>query len=272
MNIEFFGPSIIASGKNNQNFYTFYDLLLSSFNASSLNTQIPLCSEERILYNLKKTTNIDVALIFHTQPQFIYFPNFTRDHVFYNEKEIHNQLKLSSLDFIEEFKQNKKDHVNPWTLKSQQIESNRSLDFLTDFMDLYFNRDVNLNRFHGALNLINDYLFNRKIPVIHFVSNKSYIPSWFKFKSGIIDETIFLSYSYGDNMKPIGIKDKDGPLSLAGKYQVSYSKSSNAISEEGNTIFYNMIKKYINELLNNKEYYLKNSKTFNEYPNENICS
>ena len=48
-------------------------------------------------------------------------------------------------------------------------------------------------------------------------------------------------------MKPIGIKDKDGPLSLAGKYQVSYSKSSNAISEEGNTIFYNMIKKYINE-------------------------
>ena len=272
MNIEFFGPSIIASGKDNQKFYTFYDLILSSFNASSLNTQIPLCSEERILYNLKKTTNIDIALIFHTQPQFIYFSNFTRDHVFYNEKEILNQLKISSLEFVEEFKQNKKDHVNPWTLTSLQIENNRSLDFLTDFMDLYFNRDVNLNRFHGALNLINDYLFNRKIPVIHFVSNKSYIPSWFKFKSGIIDETFFLSYSLSSDMKPIGIKEKQGPRSLAGEYQVSYSKSANALSEDGNIVCYNLIKKYITELIDNKEFYLNNSKIFNEYPNENICS
>lgn len=265
MNIEFFGPSIIASGRQSKKYDTFFDLILESFNATSLNTQIPLCSEERLLYNLKKTTNIDVALVFHTQPQFIYFPNFTRDHVFYNEKEIMEQLKYSSLDFIEEFKQNKKDHVDPWMLKRQKIESNRSLDFLTDFMDLYFNRDVNLNRFHGALNLINDYLHNRKIPAIHFVSNKSFIPSWFQFKSGIVDETIFISYSHDENNNPIGIKGKKGPRSLAGEYQVSYTESSNAISREGNILFFEMIKKYIDELLQNKNFYLEQSKTFNEY-------
>jgi len=78
MKIEFFGSSIIGSNTfQPEKPKSFYDLILDHFNATSLNFMIAQCSEERILYNLKKTSEIDIAIIFHSTPQFIYFPNFT---------------------------------------------------------------------------------------------------------------------------------------------------------------------------------------------------
>ena len=89
MKIEFYGSSIIGSNTFQlEKPKSFYDLILDHFNASSLNYMIAQCSEERILYNLKKTSEIDVAIIFHSTPQFIYFPNFTRDFMVMQDHEI----------------------------------------------------------------------------------------------------------------------------------------------------------------------------------------
>ena len=157
MNIEFFGSSIIGSNTfQTHKPRSFYDLILNHFNASSLNYMIAQCSEERILYNLKKTSEIDVAIIFHSTPQFIYFPNFTRDFMFMNEHEIDDwNSRQHFLDYVDAFKQNKRDIVTNFSVPTEPIDAS----IIKDFMKLHFNRDVNRSRFDGGLSLIDEYVY-----------------------------------------------------------------------------------------------------------------
>jgi hypothetical protein len=105
------------------------------------------------------------------------------------------------------------------------------------FYDYFYNKDVTTNRYYGALTQINDYVFTKKIPTIHFVSNLKHIPSWFEFKSGIVDKKIIFNWD-------------DDSSSLSKDYHCSYSKSANAITQEGNIIMFELIKEYIEKLKN----------------------
>ena len=216
MKIEFYGSSIIGSNTFQiEKPKAFYDLILDHFNASSLNYMIAQCSEERILYNLKKTSEIDVAIIFHSTPQFIYFPNFTRDFMVMQDHEIDDwDNRQHFLDYVDAFKQNKRDIVTNFSVPTEPIDAS----IIKDFMKLHFNRDVNRNRFHGALSLIDEYVYSKKIPTIHVIND--HIPGWFTFKSGIIDEDI---------------------CEIEKEYSVSFNKSVNGISEEGNNLIFNKL-------------------------------
>ncbi len=216
MKIEFYGSSIIGSNTFQlEKPKSFYDLILDHFNASSLNYMIAQCSEERILYNLKKTSEIDVAIIFHSTPQFIYFPNFTRDFIYMNDDRVDEWEKHQHfLDYVDAFKQNKKDIVTNLYVPIEPVDNS----IMKDFMKFHFNKDVNRSRFHGALSLINDYVYSKKIPTIHVINE--YIPGWFTFKSGIIDEDI---------------------CKIEKEYSVSFNKSVNGISEEGNNLIFNKL-------------------------------
>ena len=229
MNIEFFGSSIIGSNTfQTDKPRSFYDLILNHFNASSLNYMIAQCSEERILYNLKKTSEIDVAIIFHSTPQFIYFPNFTRDFMFMNEHEIDDwNSRQHFLDYVDAFKQNKRDIVTNFSVPTEPIDAS----IIKDFMKLHFNRDVNRSRFDGALSLIDEYVYAKKISTIHVIHD--YIPNWFNFKSG---------WGIGN------VVDKD-IWNIERGYSESFNKSVNGISIEGNNLIFNKLKGYINEML-----------------------
>lgn len=74
---------------------TFVDLLHDKFNTVSDPSLrgIPMCSEERILYNLKKTKEIDVAIIVHSQPVFWFFFLDKRDLRVMNEADLTTFLK-----------------------------------------------------------------------------------------------------------------------------------------------------------------------------------
>ena len=176
---------------------------------------IAQCSEERILYNLKKTSEIDIAIIFHSTPQFIYFPNFTRDFIYMNDDRVDDwDNRQHFLDYVDAFKQNRKDIVTNFSVPTEPIDAS----IIKDFMKLHFNRDVNRNRFHGALSLIDEYVYSKKIPTIHVIND--HIPGWFTFKSGIIDEDI---------------------CEIEKEYSVSFNKSVNGISEEGNNLIFNKL-------------------------------
>ena len=223
MKIEFFGSSIIGSNKfQPEKPKAFYDLILDHFNASSLNFMIAQCSEERILYNLKKTSEIDIAVIFHSTPQFIYFPNFSRDFAFMKDHEIDDWTNRDDfLQYVPAFHENKKDTVTTFDVPTKTVNTL----LLKHYMKLHFNRDADRNRFHGALSLIDQYVYTKNIPTIHMTHDD--IPNWFNPKSGIVDRDIW---------------------DMERDYSVSFNKSVNGISVEGNHLIFNKLKDYINKI------------------------
>lgn len=77
MNIGFYGPSIALY--HNRYEWHFINLIRDRFKAKIVHSGIPQCSEERILFNLKKTKNLDLAIIFHAPPYNIFIPSWNRD-------------------------------------------------------------------------------------------------------------------------------------------------------------------------------------------------
>ena len=77
MNIGIYGPSIAKyNGEQSDHFIT---LLKDYFNAKIVHSGIVQCSEERILFNLKKTKSLDLAIIFHAPPYNMFVPTWNRD-------------------------------------------------------------------------------------------------------------------------------------------------------------------------------------------------
>lgn len=77
MDIGIYGHSI-ASWKYRQDF-SYITKLQNHYNANIVHTGSLCCSEERILYELKKTKKLDVAIIFHASPAYLFVPSWTRD-------------------------------------------------------------------------------------------------------------------------------------------------------------------------------------------------
>lgn len=235
MQIELIGASIIGSNTFRQELPgSFYDMISKHFDCVPLNHMIAQSSEERILYNIKKTTKMDLVIIFHSTPQFIYFPNFGRDYIHMSDKVIDDWDAPNSFRYVEAYKQNRRDVVTNLSVDTEPIEKST----IKDFMKFHFNKDVTTNRFHGALSMINDYVFSKKIPVIHVVDS---LPEWFNFKSGIVDHNIW---------------------KIEKQYSESFNKSVNGITEEGNLKIFKILLKYIDLLINHKEYFENNTKVF----------
>lgn len=59
--------------------FNWVNRLANHFCAKIENYSISNCSEERILFNLKKTKDLDLAIIFHAKPRYMYVPGWNRD-------------------------------------------------------------------------------------------------------------------------------------------------------------------------------------------------
>lgn len=77
MNLGIFGHSIAKW--DNKDPQSYVGKLRSHFDANLVNIGVNMCSEERILFQLKKIKKIDVAIIFHCDPMNCFIPAWYRD-------------------------------------------------------------------------------------------------------------------------------------------------------------------------------------------------
>lgn len=214
--IGYFGHSSCAYRSEDSHL----DLLANHFKSDIVNTGVRQGSEERILFELKKTKNLDLAIIFHSEPQFIFLPECDRDIGLNNISESRIQYLFSEFD--NEFT---RQHHSKFTAKFNNTETlSKSL---RDYKEYFYDPDLQVNRFYGSLIQIDQYCVSKNISVIHIIE-KNKIPSWFKFSSGIIDDQVM------DIVK-----------------QNSISPNSwfvNCITKEGNFLIFQRIKELVESL------------------------
>ena len=228
MNIRFFGHSMTKHKEQETTPETFTDLVQKHYNCLDTNDlyhSLGRCSEERILFFLKKVNPMDVAVIFHSWPTFTFVPGFARD-------VAKSRFEDDEIEFLHQARGGKFWKYDNFE-KSLPTNSDQSIDFpleeavgiLKQNRKYFYHPDLQMNRFTGALIQIDQYCTAKKISVIHFTNYT--LPTWFNFTSGIIDsDTVEMSYNHSE-------------------YYVGYENSANAVSEEGNKIIYDKITNYI---------------------------
>lgn len=228
MRINFYGNSLCGRNYDNK-FDTWVDRIITKFNSECPEyVGTAQCSEERILFNIKKSQPFDIAIIMHGDPGFIFCPTFHRD--------LHKHSDRDFIDF------NKSYNYYPGSLKDEKQTDESKLIQLTPeetkqavetYQKYFFTPETNRNRFYGALIQIEQYLKFKNIPVIHCPQHQHDIPKWFTFTSGPVLYDI------------AGMQHDNSP------YYCGYNKSSNAVNEEGNEIIFNKIAEQINLLIKN---------------------
>jgi hypothetical protein len=78
MNIGLYGHSIASWQR--QDTWSYITKIKNLYNANIVNFGVAQCSEERILFELKKTKKLDLAIIFHSNPDFMFVPSQPRDY------------------------------------------------------------------------------------------------------------------------------------------------------------------------------------------------
>jgi hypothetical protein len=219
MNIHIFGHSICRSSRKTSSIPTFSDIILEKFQLPETNLhQADGSSEERILYTLKKTKNVDLAIIFHGSPSHIFIPTLDRDLIINDEfwdnsyfKKIKYYQNITNDLSLEDVKEVDREDFKP------------AFEY---FLKYFHTRDLSVNRHNGALIQIDQYLKAKEIPAIHCVL-PSTIPDWFKFTSGIVDnEIVMLQFS-------------------TNQYACNYDFVINRINPEGNRIIADKLCHYV---------------------------
>ena len=215
MNIRFFGHSMTKSKNTEQTFGTFVDIIQEKYSCHDHTNNsyygIGACSEERILFYLKKIKDLDMAIIFHALPTYVFVPSFAQDI---------SKGKISK-DEMDYFKKSNKVLIENLTLDEVN-------NIVIDNKNYFYHQDLQMNRFLGALIQIDQYCTAKQIPVIHFVHNR--IPAWFKFTSGVVDNEVY-KMDFTHNWKS--------------QYYIGYQNSANSLNEEGNKIIAEKIIEYI---------------------------
>lgn len=216
--------------RENRFFDTWVDKIIAKFNCDYPEyVGTALCSEERILFRLKKSQPFDVAIIMHGDPGFIFCPTFHQD--IHKRKEM-DLAKCSQKSY----------GYYPGSLKDEkQAHDSEMIDLTLEetrqaieiYQKYFFTPETNRNRFYGALIQIEQYLKFKNIPVIHCPQHQHDIPKWFTFNSGPV-------------LYDIAPMQHD-----SSPYSCSYNKSANAVNEEGNEIIFNKIAEQINLLIKN---------------------
>lgn len=243
MNIQFYGHSITNISREFP-IKTFVDLILEKYQATCQphSRGIPLCSEERILYDLKKTKDMDVAVIFHTNEDFYFFLTDQRDHEVMNSEELDRKFGDENHGFGESRYGLLVDKAKDRAIGNCAWETYKTADIktlLTNYQNLMLSKDLMRNRYFGALIQIDQYCTSKGIPVIHCPLDKRSIPTWFNFTSGIVDYEIN-AYNY---------KHLGWGTGQPNPHYIGYQKSDNAISEEGNVLIADRLCSHIDQLL-----------------------
>jgi len=181
MNIGFYGHSNCAYCSED----SFLDIVAKHYNGTIINTGVKQGSEERVLFELKKSKNLDIAVIFHCLPKFLFLPGCDRDiNVHDIERKRADQL-FSDDHLDQEFNQE-----NSPKFKKLFNDNVTFFNAVNTFKDYFYHPDLMMNRYYGALIQINQYLKNKDITVVHVIDSKYPLPSWFKFTTGTVNYTV----------------------------------------------------------------------------------
>jgi len=221
-NIGFFGHSIVYANKHTKGqTKVFVDQISERFDGIAFNFGSILCSQERILYQLKTNGNsLDIAVIFHSLPQFYFAPRIpNRDFRSVNPLEFHEKINtIRDFNVEAEIENQIADQIAPLFLIGTNIDRMDFIESLKYYNKYFYDFNLQMNRYQGALVLLDQYLTYKKIPVVHSIpKNDNIIPKWFKFNSGIV-ESKFQSFQYNQ------YRENDAMI------------SSNNINQEGNNI------------------------------------
>ncbi len=193
LKIGFYGHSSVCWA-NSKNSISFIDQIIDKFNADLVNIGVPQGSEERILFDLKKSKEVDVAIIFHSSPKFIFLPNCSRDvsisnvpsrkaKYFWSEDK---SDQVSSDKFENEF-------FTYGKIKEVFDTPEEYVDAMTHLKEYFYHPDLFSNRFYSALQSIDNYLENKKIKSYHVIRPSLIIQHpWIKFNSGTVDVSLAL--------------------------------------------------------------------------------
>lgn len=249
IDIKFYGHSALKSitrfdgnrintGLHPSGVKTFRDIIheryyINDTDENSLATGFIVCSEERILYFLKKYKRPDLAIIFHALPWFVFNPSFNRDFVLGLTHDMEDRRISAGWTY---FPNMRKDRLPKTQTDGEFEKDTRRMTEVTEQYEQYFgSRDLQNNRYMGALIQIDQYLTAKKIPAIH-VPFSHHVPSWFKFTSGPVLLDIM------DNAHDPNV------------WKTSSNASTNTITAEGNMIIADMLSEHIDRMFNIQEH------------------
>jgi hypothetical protein len=181
MNIGFYGHSNCAYTSPD----SFLNLVADQLGATIVNKGVRQGSQERILFDLKKTKNLDVAVIFHSEPGYTFLPNCDRDVDMTNI----SRRRMEHLMMQEEWDGQFMETYSP-IFKKHFKELANFINTVTVYKEYLYHPDAVQNRFYGSLLQIDKYLIDKQIPCVHVLNYKNAIPEWFKFNSGVVDYVI----------------------------------------------------------------------------------
>lgn len=189
MIVKIFGNSITNHKRFNHQPLTFVDIIERRYNSrvdiDTIYRSRARCSEERILYFLKKFKKIDVAIIFHAYPTHEFCPGCTDDfdHGTVDDEDLeymtNNNIKRHFFENVTEKIPMRSD------LTTHTYDAITTKNILDSHRRFHYNIDLQMNRYQGALVLIDQYLTAKSIKAIHCI-HKEYMPTWFKFSSGMV--------------------------------------------------------------------------------------
>lgn len=209
MNIGFYGHSNCAYSSPD----SFLDIVAGRLGANLVSKGVKQGSEERILFDLKKTKDLDVAVIFHSEPGFAFLPNCDRDVDMTNISKRRMDYLMRQQEWDSKFTED----YTP-VFKKEFKELDEFINTATVYRDHLYHPDLMLNRFYGALLQIDRYLIDKGIPCVHVLNYSNAIPNWFKFNSGVIDYVVMdlcQKYKTAREQFFVNIVTKEGNLMIA---------------------------------------------------------
>lgn len=158
---------------------SYIDSVIEHFDFNLISLGVREGSEERILDKLKQLKDVDIAIIFHSKPKYLYLPECNRDIDItkFDQRKAEYLWKAENLHHLEE----------TYFSFGGIRESFQDIELFLNTLNLYkkylWSPEVHQNRFYGSLIQIDQYCKARNIKCVHIPITDN-IPSWFKFTSG----------------------------------------------------------------------------------------
>jgi len=267
MKIGFYGHSLCQWHRQQE--ISWITKIKNHYDAEIVHTGCALCSEERILFDLKKTKKLDLAIILHSKPKYLFVPSWNRDIRTISPTEVlkkieHNLFKGLTRDKTYVSKPNLRNIIgvnlgnennftntallsDPEAIRSRLkedlgdlkslikkdigVDYQEFIDALVYFKKYLYHPDLQMQRFYGALIQIDQYLLAKKIPVVHCLGKSTDYPKWFNFQSGITDNGFVQNFAANK------------------KFIVDREISDNIIDDAGNSILYRHLVELIDQIL-----------------------
>jgi hypothetical protein len=162
LNIGFFGHSIVVRDANSQVKH-FIDQIAQVTKSKVINDGSILCSEERILYELKKhRDNLDLAVIFHSIPELYFTHRVPKRDFQYVDKHNFDKKYRKIRDFDKVIENTLSEQASEVFFNGTALDRADFINGLKYFNKYFYDHDLQVNRYQGALTLIDQYLLYKK--------------------------------------------------------------------------------------------------------------